>query len=173
MAKFERPTQTPVARLRRKSTGAYMPKDLWRLNAEKSLAPLRRKRFGSLTAKVHMCRAADHSKSAAHPRQLVERLELAGCRRLRDPTQRSRSTVTSGNGRCRNPTAVAAQRKSCLVQTTLLRLASKASTRRPTGNFASTGGNRHLRDGRYALVVPRSSAAECNSRPPRAIEQSR
>ena len=54
MAKFERPTQTPVARLRRKSTGAYMPKDLWRLNAEKSLAPLRRKRFGSLTAKVRM-----------------------------------------------------------------------------------------------------------------------
>jgi hypothetical protein len=53
LAKFERPTQTPVARLRRKSTGAYMPKDLWRLNAEKSLAPLRRKRFGSLTAKVH------------------------------------------------------------------------------------------------------------------------
>ena len=54
MAKFERPTQTPVAPLRRKSTGAYMPKNLWRLNAEKSLAPLCRKRFGSLTTKVHI-----------------------------------------------------------------------------------------------------------------------
>jgi hypothetical protein len=53
LAKFERPTQTPVAPLRRKSTGAYTPKDLWRPNAEKSLAPLCRKRFGSLTAKVH------------------------------------------------------------------------------------------------------------------------
>lgn len=53
MAEFERPTQTPVAPLRRKSTGAYMPKNLRRLNAENSLAPLCRKRFGSLTAKVH------------------------------------------------------------------------------------------------------------------------
>jgi putative transposase len=40
LAKFERPTQTPVAPLRRKSTGAYTPKDLWRLYAEKSPAPL-------------------------------------------------------------------------------------------------------------------------------------
>ncbi|NPT39721.1 hypothetical protein GNZ11_35375 [Paraburkholderia xenovorans] len=30
-----------------------MPKNLWRLNAEKSLAPLCRKRLGSLTTKVH------------------------------------------------------------------------------------------------------------------------
>jgi hypothetical protein len=53
LAEFERPTQTPVAPSRRKSTGAYMPKNLRRLNAENSLAPLCRKRFGSLTAKVH------------------------------------------------------------------------------------------------------------------------
>lgn len=53
LVKFERPTQTPVAPLRRKSAGAYTPEDLRRLNAEKSLTPLCRKRFGSLTANVH------------------------------------------------------------------------------------------------------------------------
>lgn len=36
MAKFERPTQTPVAPIRRKVSGAFMPKTVWLLNGESS-----------------------------------------------------------------------------------------------------------------------------------------
>ncbi|MDR5749080.1 LysR family transcriptional regulator [Caballeronia sp. LZ029] len=59
-----------------------MPKDLWRLNAEKSLAPLRRKRFGSLTAKVHTLQREGHYGRAAKSCNVSQPTLSAGIRQL-------------------------------------------------------------------------------------------